>query len=141
MEIDKTDYPSSLSKMTKKVHENAMMISQPHGTPLAKIRRLFSTGHPWNASMMSDPYIDKTLKRLTSDASLTQKQLDAEFKKMGIYIIEQAPVIFLPGTYSYTARWPWVKNYYGETRAGAHRIAPIIARIWIDQELKKKMGY
>jgi peptide/nickel transport system substrate-binding protein len=43
--------------------------------------------------------------------------------------------------YFYTAWWPWVKNYHGEIRVGAHRAAPILARVWIDQELKKKMGY
>jgi peptide/nickel transport system substrate-binding protein len=34
-----------------------------------------------------------------------------------------------------------VKNYYGELRVGAWRAAPIFARIWVDEELKKKMGY
>jgi peptide/nickel transport system substrate-binding protein len=34
-----------------------------------------------------------------------------------------------------------VKNYAGELRAGAVRPGPIYARIWVDQELKKKMGY
>jgi peptide/nickel transport system substrate-binding protein len=34
-----------------------------------------------------------------------------------------------------------VKNYYGEQRVGAIRPGPIWARIWIDQELKKKMGF
>ena len=34
-----------------------------------------------------------------------------------------------------------MKNYNGELRAGAAKPAPIYARLWIDQELKKKMGY
>jgi peptide/nickel transport system substrate-binding protein len=34
-----------------------------------------------------------------------------------------------------------VKNYGGELRAGAVRPGPIYARIWVDQEQKKKMGY
>ncbi len=33
------------------------------------------------------------------------------------------------------------QNYKGEPRAGAMRAGPIYARIWIDQELKKKMGF
>lgn len=141
MELDIIDYPTALSRMTKKTHESAYYMTQPHAAPLVQIRKLFVTGQPWNASMISDPYIDKTWQRLYSDSSLTQKQLNAEYKKLGVYIIEKAPVIFLPGPYSYVARWPWVKNYFGETRVGAHRVAPIIARIWIDRELKKKMGY
>jgi peptide/nickel transport system substrate-binding protein len=41
----------------------------------------------------------------------------------------------------YTAWWPWVKNYGGELRAGSERPGPIYARIWIDQDMKKKMGF
>ena len=56
-------------------------------------------------------------------------------------ILDKAPYIWLPTPYIYTAWWPWVKNYGGELRAGAVRPGPIYARIWVDQELKKKMGY
>jgi peptide/nickel transport system substrate-binding protein len=34
-----------------------------------------------------------------------------------------------------------VKNYGGELRAGAERPAPIHARVWVDQEMKKSMGF
>ncbi|MBN1686901.1 MAG: ABC transporter substrate-binding protein, partial [Spirochaetales bacterium] len=38
--------------------------------------------------------------------------------------------------------WPWVKNYAGEFNvADAMQPVPIIARMWVDQDLKKKMGY
>jgi peptide/nickel transport system substrate-binding protein len=56
-------------------------------------------------------------------------------------IVDKAPYIWLPTPYIFTAWWPWVKNYAGELRAGAVRPGPIYARIWVDQDLKKKMGY
>jgi len=34
-----------------------------------------------------------------------------------------------------------VKNYDGELRAGSERPAPIHARMWVDQAMKKKMGF
>ena len=55
-------------------------------------------------------------------------------------ILEKTPYIWLPTPYIYTAWWPWVKGYNGELRAGAVRPGPIYARMWVDQELKKKMG-
>ena len=61
-------------------------------------------------------------------------------REMTREILDKAPYIWLPTPYIYTAWWPWVKNYGGELRAGAVRPGPIYARIWIDQELKKKMG-
>jgi peptide/nickel transport system substrate-binding protein len=141
MEIDAMDYPSSLSILNKKTHKDAIYIKDTHGLPLLYLQREFGTGELYNASMISDPRIDKTVDRLNTDPNLTQKQIDAELKKLGVYIMEQAPIVFLPSGYVYTAWWPWVKNYYGEIRVGAHRAGPIFARIWIDQELKKKMGY
>jgi peptide/nickel transport system substrate-binding protein len=41
----------------------------------------------------------------------------------------------------FLAWWPWVKSDYGELRVGQQRSATIHARIWIEQEMKKKMGY
>jgi len=49
--------------------------------------------------------------------------------------------VWLPTPYEYSAWWPWVKNYGGEQRGGGGRPGPVYARIWIDQELKKKMGF
>jgi peptide/nickel transport system substrate-binding protein len=62
-------------------------------------------------------------------------------KKPIVYAIDQAPAIILPQPHSYVAWWPWVKNYYGERRVGQQRSGSIQARIWIDREIKKKMGY
>jgi peptide/nickel transport system substrate-binding protein len=56
-------------------------------------------------------------------------------------ILDQAPYIWLPTAYVYTAWWPWVRNYGGELRAGAVRPGPIYARLWIDQDTKKKLGH
>ena len=47
----------------------------------------------------------------------------------------------MPRPRYFTVWWPWVKNYDGELTAGAVRPGPIYARLWIDQELKKKMGF
>ncbi len=85
--------------------------------------------------------MDKTWQDTVENPKLTDKQALEAMKKLSVYIMEQVPCIILPTAYAYVAWWPWVKNYYGEIRVGAHRASPIIARIWIDQELKKKMGY
>ena len=61
-------------------------------------------------------------------------------KDMTIEMIDEAPYLWLPTQYLYTAWWPWVKNYGGELRAGAVRPWPIYARMWIDQDLKKELA-
>jgi hypothetical protein len=91
--------------------------------------------YSWN------PYSDKTFKAIESDPNLSDEKANAELKKLIVYTIEQAPAVILPQPYAYAVWWPWVKNYYGEMRVGQQSSGPIHARIWIDQELKKKMGY
>ena len=76
-----------------------------------------------------------------STPSATRPSARPMLKEMTREILDKAPYIWLPTPYVYTAWWPWVKNYNGELRAGAVRPGPIYARIWVDQELKKKMGY
>jgi peptide/nickel transport system substrate-binding protein len=53
----------------------------------------------------------------------------------------RASYLWLTAEYIYTAWWPWVKNYGGELRAGAQRPGPIYARIWMDQALKRELGF
>jgi peptide/nickel transport system substrate-binding protein len=141
MEIETMDYPSWLSKMTKKVHAPGFFMASDHGTPFAVIRKNFVSGQTWNPYVMKDEHLDKVWKKAVEDPNLTDPQAFDEMRKVGVYAISQAPAIWLPGPYVYSAWWPWVKNYYGEIRVGAWRSAPILARVWIDQELKKKMGY
>jgi peptide/nickel transport system permease protein len=62
-------------------------------------------------------------------------------EELQVYWLDQVPYIVLPVGYSYCYAWPWVKNYYGEIQVGCYMNAPIYARIWIDRELKKEMGY
>ena len=141
LELEPMDYASWLSKMMNKTHQSALFMNNGHGSILAGIRKNFLTGASWNPHMMSDPYFDKTFRAIEGDPNLSDEKAYAELKKLIVYIIEQAPAIILPQPYVYTGWWPWVKNYYGELRVGQQRSGPIHARIWIDQELKKKMGY
>lgn len=141
LELETMDYPSWLSKMTKKVHGPGLIYSTDHGNPFATIRKCFLSGQTWNAFMMKDEHVDKTWKTTVENANLSDKEGFEEMRKLAVYAIDQAPAVWLPGFYFYTAWWPWVKNYHGEIRVGAWRSAPILARTWIDQEMKKKMGF
>jgi hypothetical protein len=37
--------------------------------------------------------------------------------------------------------WPWAKNYYGEVEMGFWNAIPAITRLWIDEDMKSKMGF
>ncbi len=139
--LEPMDYPSYLNMMLKKVHSEGYFLSTGHTNPAAGIRKNFLTGQTWNPHMMADAYLDKTWQDAIENPKLTEKQAMETLKKLGVYVMEQVPAIILPCEYSFVAWWPWVQNFNGETNVGAQRFGPISARIWIDQEMKKKMGY
>ena len=139
MEIQPMEYPAFLAAMTSKKHEAGYFMNNGHTNPTTTIRKSFVTGQTWNPSMWSDPVYDKKMAEVyvTRDEAKRQQML----REMTVEILDKAPYIWLPTPYYFAAWWPWVQNYDGELRAGAVRPGPIYARIWIDQEMKKKMGF
>jgi peptide/nickel transport system substrate-binding protein len=140
LELEPMDNIPFLGRMIKKDHSEGIFWYPDQGTPYVVIRR-FTTGNPYNPQIMSDPYLDKAFLDAMQNPKLTEKQGLEVMKKLAVYALEQAPGIILPTSYFYFAWWPWVQNYYGEFYVGAFRGGPIHARVWIDQEMKKKMGY
>jgi peptide/nickel transport system substrate-binding protein len=139
VEIQPMEYPAFLSTMMTKTHAAGYFQSQGHTTPMTAIRKTFVTKENWNPSMHSDPEFDK--KMASAYAERDEKVRKQIMRELTREILDKAPHIWLPSGYVHTAWWPWVKNYGGELRAGAVRPGPIYARIWIDQEMKKQMGY
>lgn len=137
--IQPMEYASFLSAMTTKTHGPAYMMGSGHVNPMTTIRKSFVTGQTWNPSQYSDPEFDEKVRvlHLTRDENERIKMLRGLTRE----VLEQAPYVWLPIPYVHTAWWPWVKNYGGELRAGAVRPWPIYARLWIDEELKAKMGF
>ena len=139
VEIQPMEYGAFLSAMTSKTVAPGYMMNNGHTNPTTTIRKSFVKGQVWNPSQWSDPEYDKKMAAAYLERDEPKRQ--AMLKDMTREILDKAPYIWLPTPHIFTAWWPWVKNYGGELRAGAVRPGPIYARIWIDQEMKKKMGY
>ena len=138
MVIEPMEYASFLSMMTTLNHGPGYFMNNGHTNPTTSIRK-FITGHKWNPALYSSEEFDTaidTLMRTRDEAARV-----AMTRELTIRLLNEAPSIWLPTVYNYTAWWPWVKNYGGELRAGAVRPGPIYARIWIDEELKREMGF
>ncbi|MGE0421545.1 MAG: ABC transporter substrate-binding protein [Reyranellaceae bacterium] len=139
IEIQPMEYAAFLSAMTSRKMAAGYFMNNGHTNPTTTIRKSFTTGQQWNPSGWSDKAFDARMDEVyrTRDESKRQAML----KEMNREILDKAPYIWMPTPYVYSAWWPWVKNYGGELRAGAVRPGPIYARIWLDQDLKKKMGF
>jgi peptide/nickel transport system substrate-binding protein len=123
--------------MTTKTNAPGYFMNNGHTNPTTTIRKSFVTGRP-GTRRSSRPGLRQEDGRHVPRARRGQApgMICGDDRE----ILDKAPYIWLPTPYVYTAWWPWVKNYNGELRAGAVRPGPIYARIWIDQDLKKKMG-
>ncbi|WBL77884.1 ABC transporter substrate-binding protein [Bradyrhizobium xenonodulans] len=139
LEIQPMEYAAFLSAMTTRTVTAGYFMSSGHVSPTTTIRKSFMTGQTWNPSQWSDPKLDERMEAAYQERDESKRQ--AALRAITTEILDKAPYIWLPTPYVYTAWWPWVKGYAGELRAGAVRPGPIYARIWIDQDLKKKMGY
>jgi peptide/nickel transport system substrate-binding protein len=133
------EYASFLSMMTTRNHESGYLMNSGHTNPTTTLRKSFLTGQTWNPSQFSDPDIDQRIRDMLAERDEAQRIRIA--RGITVDVLDQAPYIWLPTGYGYTAWWPWVKNYNGELRAGAVRPGPVYARLWIDQALKKAMGF
>jgi peptide/nickel transport system substrate-binding protein len=139
MEIQVLEYGAYFSAMMTKTNAPGYFMRLGNTNPTTAIRKSFVKGQVWNPMQFSDPEIDRKMEEVLAESDERVRQV--KVRLMTRQIMEKAPIIVLPTPYVYTGWWPWVKNYGGELRAGAERPGPIHARIWVDQEMKKKMGF
>ena len=62
-------------------------------------------------------------------------------KDLTPFYLEQCVGEWLPVPHSYNMWWPWLKNYHGEGNLGYDNQMAISWYVWIDQDMKKSMGY
>jgi peptide/nickel transport system substrate-binding protein len=140
MNIKTLEYGAYRSQMRHQNQAVAYLINNGEVNPLAVLRKSYVTNQTWNPSFYANEEFDAIF-----NAAVVEQDQDKQremLRQMNRFIIEEAvPQVWLPTENVYRAWWPWVKNYGGELRVGAMRPGPIYARAWIDEKLKKQMGY
>ncbi len=110
---------------------------------------LFGTPNPLNILVegrgdvshphYSDPQFAAKYKDMV--ATVDSKERGEKIKQLGYYMMDNVPTIPIANGYVMTGYWPWLKNYNGEIETGFLNQTPIWARLWIDQGMKKSMGF
>ena len=92
----------------------------------------------WNPPNVQDPVFDAIYEAAVAATTIEdQKRL---VKEADMYIIEKHWWIGGPRVPLFSVTQPWVIGYNGEIDGNIDRHQHI-ARLWIDSELKKEMGY
>jgi len=109
-----------------------------HGNP-SEILLGRETTHHWNVNAYSNPWWDKQMAILKKTVDVPKRQ--AMIKELSLFLTEENINIKTDPRMEAVYWWPWVKNYYGEFAVADNDFQPLLSKAWIDQKLKKKMGY
>ncbi|MBI2851032.1 MAG: ABC transporter substrate-binding protein [Chloroflexi bacterium] len=95
-----------------------------------------------NQSQVDDPYINETMLAVNRAIVIEgEAKAMAMMKELMKYVLDRAYAIPRPRYNRPNMWWPWVKNYSGEWTIGYHNYRAFAGFVWLDQELKKSMGY
>jgi len=94
-----------------------------------------------NASQINDPVIVAASDKMKATYITDEKAAMKQFKELMKHVLDQAYVVSRPIYPQATFWWPWLKNYSGEIQVGYFDTNYWASYIWIDQALKKSMGY
>jgi len=91
-------------------------------------------------SQIDDQQCVDTLQALSEQAFNDAKRAEI-YKQFIPYYLEQCWSIEIPTPYYFTLWQPWVGGYHGEISVGYSDVHNYITYIWVDQDVKKAMGY
>ena len=93
----------------------------------------------WNPAGVSNPEYE-ALVEATQSASTVEEQQRASQEAL-LLILRNHYYVWAGKGPNLTVNQPWVKGYSGEWRLGNNAGGPVVARIWLDPDLKKSMGF
>jgi peptide/nickel transport system substrate-binding protein len=94
-----------------------------------------------NASQINDPIIIAASEKMKATYLTDEKAAMKQFKELMKYVLDQAYAVSRPIYPQSIFYWPWLRNYSGEDQIGYFDTNFWASYIWIDQPLKKSMGY
>jgi peptide/nickel transport system substrate-binding protein len=100
---------------------------------------LYGTGA--NMSELNDSVILEALSKMRRNAVTDLNLAMKDMRELSIYLREQAYHIPRAKRPPVNLWWPWLKNYSGESFVSYGTVASWSPWVWLDQDLKRSMGY
>lgn len=116
---------------------DVLIRGEPTSDPLVIYPAIFTNGK--GQAVYSNDYVNTQYDKAAKDPDVNVR--NTIFKELGVIVTDEVPYIPLATGYSKIYYWPWLKNYYGLIDESAWGTAHYHARLWIDQGLKKELGY
>ena len=95
----------------------------------------------WNISYVRDPKIEELNREMNKYVFVDTPKLKKLFYDQVPYILEQAWLVPIPSAFNFAIWQPWVKNYVVQGVGALGGWMNWTPYVWIDQDLKKSMGF
>ncbi|MBI4267818.1 MAG: ABC transporter substrate-binding protein [Chloroflexi bacterium] len=93
-----------------------------------------------NVAMIEDPIVNEAFEKIQRALVTSQTEADRVYRELMKHVLNQAWVVPQVLAPDYRLWWPWLKGYSGERGVGyGHR--QFYNWVWLDEALKKSMGY
>jgi peptide/nickel transport system substrate-binding protein len=133
---DTTTYRSYRDTFT---YKDAIICGTQIGNAIGSVTNLLRTDAWLNYAKYSNPRVDQLADQITAEMDpAKQDRMIKEAAAIAIGDVGNIGVYLDPQGYYW---WPWVRNYYGEVSIEDGDIGAILPYLWIDQAMKKKMGF
>jgi peptide/nickel transport system substrate-binding protein len=142
VEIRAMDRPQFIPLVTERDYGGMAMVVTGWNAPFGAANVLRHGGHStstWNVPGFKVAELDAMIEAAESATSIAERQRLS--READMYMIEKHLYVWGPKAGKYMAIQPWVTGYNGEVHFGGQHRLPILARLWVDQELKKEMGF
>ena len=96
-----------------------------------------------NPGFINDPVVEEARMKMQTLTIADDPAADAIHRELMKHVLAQAWIVPMPGGVSYDLWWPWLKNFYGRPSQGVGYMNTDnwVTWAWVDQDLKKSMGY
>ena len=139
VELNAMDHAAALAKIRE--GEGAGIFAWQSGVEWSVMAIIGSylPGSIWNMPNIDDPAYNAMVEEVRAAATIEERMV--LIKEIDTYFAEEHYHIWGTRMPFFNLKQPWVIGYNGELDLGSQDRGPIAARLWIDSELKKAMGY
>ena len=140
VEINVTDVATISSLINAHSYEGMIIgMRATDNNPLLFARIQAYSNEMWNASGAQDPEYDAIVE--AAESASTYEEMQRLVKEAYMYHIKQLWSTWGPRPPVYHFNQPWLVSYNGEKSLGGGMYSTVLARLWIDQELRESMGH
>ena len=140
IDITTLEYCAFTSVMIRFQHEDIILADSMWTSSPFKCQTWGTLEQARNLSRVDDPWLQGKYNEIMANF-LNPVERAKILKECVPYILENAWYIQQPNFTTEAFWWPWLKRYNGEYCHGYTQFHGWIRYAWIDQDLKKEMGY